>query len=205
MGWLAQGLDGRFGSGLFAAVCGVVLIGAGARAGSPTFTELYDAQVRDGAELFGERRGAIDRAIDLAEVGAERRVVTMQTPHNPDDKYARIYLRDRALLDDGSLRIRNYELNEGESGVVLVGEWITDEAELFVALPELVRLTPCTAPMPIGRAARSGACTLRTACSPKGLTGSRSTKRMKRGSTPQGPGIRTPTDWRRSPNRPGSC
>lgn len=140
MGWFAQRLGARFCSGLLAVVCGFVLIGAGARAEPPTFTELYDAQVRDGGLLFGEQCGAIDRAIDLGEFAPERRMVSMQSPHNPEDKYARIYLRDRVLLDDGSLRIRDYELNEGENDLVLVGEWIIGEGSLFHALPELVRL-----------------------------------------------------------------
>ncbi|MCC5786269.1 MAG: hypothetical protein JJU33_06180 [Phycisphaerales bacterium] len=139
MGWFARRLGARFSSGLLAAVCGVVLIGAGARAVPQTFTALYDTQVRDGGLVFGKQRAAIDRAIDLGEFGAERRVVSMQTPHNPRGQYARAYIRDRVLLDDGSLRIRDYELLEGGDDLMIVQEWVSDEGLPFAALPELVR------------------------------------------------------------------
>lgn len=105
-----------------------------------TFTEMYGALQGGSQAFFGEERTAIDRAIDLREYADGRRIVTLYFPHTGP---AAVLIRDRVMLDDDTVRTRDYEIrvdSEHNREFVLAREWVSEDVALFDVAAELVRL-----------------------------------------------------------------
>lgn len=119
---------------LAAALCGC------ATEREPPFTELYGVLQGGSQMFFGDERAAIDQAIDLSEYSGDRRIVSLHFPHTGP---AAVLIRDRVLLDDKSVRTRDYEIRtdaQDNREFVLASEWVSPDGALFDIAAELVRL-----------------------------------------------------------------